>query len=144
MLLDTRYAVVQRGGKGNSLGRLIFRFDNNFSVYLHDTPSRDFFSRADRGVSHGCVRVEKPFELAKFILKDKDEKFFDDLYYSMTDDSLTEKSRVVKNIKVEPTIPLYLTYYTIYPMRGNERSGWEEYPDAVSYTHLTLPTILLV
>lgn len=133
MLLDTRYAVVQRGGKGNSLGRLIFRFDNNFSVYLHDTPSRDFFSRADRGVSHGCVRVEKPFELAKFILKGKDEKFFDDLYYSMTDDSLTEKSRIVKNIKVEPTIPLYLTYYTIYPMRGNVRSGWVEYPDVYGY-----------
>lgn len=133
MLLDPRYAVVQRGGKGNSLGRLIFRFDNNFSVYLHDTPSRDFFSRADRGVSHGCVRVEKPFELAKFLLKDKDEKFFDDLYYSMTDDSLSEKSRIIRNIKVKPMVPLYLTYYTIYPLRSKDKSGWVEYPDVYGY-----------
>lgn len=76
LLRDPMYAVVQRGGKGNSLGRLIFRFDNNFSVYLHDTSNRDFFKQQNRGVSHGCVRVEKPFELAKFILKDKSEKFW--------------------------------------------------------------------
>lgn len=133
MLKDPNYAVVQRGGKGNSLGRLIFRFDNNFSVYLHDTPSRDFFSRQDRGVSHGCVRVEKPFELAKFILKGKSEDFFENLNYCMTADSLNEKKRIINSIKVEPEVPVYLTYYTIYPMKGKSREGWEEYPDVYGY-----------
>lgn len=129
LLRDPNYAVVQRGGKGNSLGRLIFRFDNNFSVYLHDTSSRDVFSKQDRGVSHGCVRVEKPFDLAQFILKDKDAKLLDDLKYCMTADSLTDKSRVLGSIPVEPTVPLYLTYYTIYPMAG----GLVEYPDVYGY-----------
>lgn len=133
LLQDKNYAVVQRGGAGNSLGRLIFRFDNNFSVYLHDTSSRDVFSRQDRGVSHGCVRVEKPFELAKFILKDKSSEFLDDLYYNMTADSLTEKSRIIGSIKVEPQMPVYLSYYTIYPMKGKSREGWEEYPDVYGY-----------
>lgn len=133
MILDPNYAVVQRGGKGNSLGRLIFRFDNNFSVYLHDTSSRDFFSRADRGVSHGCVRVEKPFELAKFLLKDKNEQFYANLYYCMTADSLVDRKRIIRNVKVEPQIPLFITYYTIYPMKGKDRKGWEEYPDVYGY-----------
>lgn len=133
MLLDKRYAIVQRGGKGNSLGRLIFRFDNNFSVYLHDTPSRDFFNQADRGVSHGCVRVEKPFELAKFILKDKKEDFFEDLNYCMTSDSLTEKKRIIGSVKVQPSWPLFLTYYTLYPMHGKNKMGWMSYPDVYGY-----------
>ena len=133
LLQDKNYAIVQRGGVGNSLGRLIFRFDNNFSVYLHDTSSRDVFSRQDRGVSHGCVRVEKPFDLAKFMLKDKDPEFLDDLYYNMTADSLTEKSRIIGSIKVEPQVPVYLAYYTIYPMRGKLRKGWAEYPDVYGY-----------
>lgn len=102
MLLDPAYAVVQRGGKGNSLGRIIFRFDNNFSVFLHDTSSRGVFSRDDRSVSHGCVRVEKPFELAVFLLKDKDERIIEKIKYSMTADSLSDKSRVVNSVKVEP------------------------------------------
>lgn len=133
MLHDPQYAVVQRGGKGNSLGRLIFRFDNNFSVYLHDTSSRDVFSRQDRGVSHGCVRVEKPFELAKFILKGKDEKLLEDLNYCMTADSLNDKSRIIGSIQVDPPVPVYLAYYTIYPMKGKSREGWVEYPDVYGY-----------
>ncbi len=133
LLRDPRYAVVQRGGKGNSLGRLIFRFDNNFAVYLHDTSSPEVFNWQDRGVSHGCVRVEKPFELAKFILKDKEEKLIDDLYYNMTADSLDDKSRIIGSIKVEPQMPVYLTYYTIYPMAGKDKKGWTEYPDVYGY-----------
>lgn len=133
MLRDPRYAVVQRGGKGNSLGRLIFRFDNNFSVYLHDTSNPEVFGRQDRGVSHGCVRVEKPYELAKFILKDKDEKFLDDLNYCMTSDSLTDKSRIIGSVNVNPPMPVYLAYFTIYPMAGKSRTGWVEYPDVYGY-----------
>lgn len=133
LLYDPNYAVVQRGGKGNSLGRLIFRFDNNFSVYLHDTSNREVFGRVDRGVSHGCVRVEKPFELAKFILKDKSKKFLGNLYYCMTTDSLEDKSRIIGSIKVEPLVPIYLAYYTIYPMKGEDQKGWVEYPDVYGY-----------
>ena len=57
-----------------------------FSVYLHDTSSREAFSRFDRGVSHGCIRVEKPLELAIFLLQDKEETLIDKLRYSTTVD----------------------------------------------------------
>ena len=43
MLMSGAYGIAQRGGKGNALGRIIFRFDNNFSVFLHDTNSKGVF-----------------------------------------------------------------------------------------------------
>lgn len=129
MLLSGKYGVVQRGGKGNSLGRIIFRFDNNFSVYLHDTSSQAVFSREDRDVSHGCIRVEKPFELAKFLLHEKNEKLIQRINYSMTADSLKIKKLVVGSVKVEPQIPLFITYYTLYPFA----KGVVSYPDVYGY-----------
>jgi murein L,D-transpeptidase YcbB/YkuD len=60
--------VRQRPGDGNALGRIKFMFPNDFSVYLHDTPSRGLFSAAHRAFSHGCVRVEEPFRLAEAVL----------------------------------------------------------------------------
>lgn len=129
MLLSGNYGVVQRGGKGNALGRIIFRFDNNFSVYLHDTSSRGVFGREDRGVSHGCVRVEKPFELAKFLLKDKDPRLIERIDYSMTADSLDNKKLVVGSVKLDPLVPLFIAYYTLYPLAG----GMANYPDVYGY-----------
>lgn len=134
MLRDPSYAVVQRGGQGNSLGRIIFRFDNNFSVYLHDTSSKGVFSREDRGVSHGCVRVEKPFDLAVFLLKNKNQKLIDKIDYCMTADSLSDKSKVIGSISLNPQVPLYIAYYTLYPMAGkSNRPRWIHYPDVYGY-----------
>ena len=62
------YRLRQDPGPLNSLGRIKFMFPNRFSVYLHDTPSRDLFWRAERGLSSGCIRVQKPLELAAFLL----------------------------------------------------------------------------
>jgi L,D-transpeptidase YcbB len=119
------YRVVQEGGEQNSLGRIIFRFNNNFSIYLHDTPTRSAFSRADRGASHGCVRVEKPFDLACFLLKGKSESVLDNLKYSMqvslapsADDeehttvAKVDKSRLIRSLEVKPHVPLFITYFT--------------------------------
>ena len=54
-------------------GFIKFMFPNQHSVYLHDTPNRNLFSAGKRAFSHGCVRVDKPFELAEEILgKDGD------------------------------------------------------------------------
>ena len=115
MLHDPRYAVVQEGGKGNSLGRIIFRFDNNFAVFLHDTSTPAFFVRDNRSDSHGCVRVQRPYELALFLLGKKAEKYADDLLYNMTGDSIEDKTRHISSISVEPQVPIYITYYTVYP-----------------------------
>ncbi len=60
----------QDPGPHNSLGRIKFMFPNKFDVYLHDTPERGLFSRAVRDFSSGCIRVEKPIELAEYVLRD--------------------------------------------------------------------------
>lgn len=130
MLRNHNYSVVQRGGKGNSLGRLIFRFDNNFSVFLHDTSSKGVFSREDRSVSHGCVRVEKPYELGVFLMHEKNQQLMDKLKYSMTADSLANRRMIVRNIKVDPQVPLYITYLTLYPMAGGHMA---EYADIYGF-----------
>jgi L,D-transpeptidase YcbB len=62
------YTLVQRPGPANALGRVKIMFPNSYAVYLHDTPSRDLFGRAERAFSSGCIRVENPFELAELLL----------------------------------------------------------------------------
>ena len=63
------YVLRQDPGAHNALGRVKFMFPNPHFVYLHDTPSRDLFARAERTFSSGCIRVERPFELAALLLR---------------------------------------------------------------------------
>ena len=126
MLISGAYGIAQRGGKGNALGRIIFRFDNNFSVFLHDTNSKGVFGQEDRGVSHGCIRIEKPYDFAVFLLADKNEKLKEKIYYSMTADSLANKKLVVNNVKVNPQVPLFITYYTLYPLAGGRIADYSD------------------
>jgi murein L,D-transpeptidase YcbB/YkuD len=65
---DGRLALRQRPGPNNALGRIKFLFPNRFNVYLHDTPSRSLFGRTVRTFSHGCIRIEKPLEMAEWVL----------------------------------------------------------------------------
>ncbi|MEM1384138.1 MAG: L,D-transpeptidase family protein [Pseudomonadota bacterium] len=60
--------VAQKPGDGNALGQVKFMFPNDFSIYLHDTPAKSLFAKDMRAHSHGCVRVEKPVELAQTLL----------------------------------------------------------------------------
>ena len=61
-------------GPNNPLGRMVFRFDNPFAVFLHDTPSQALFARAVRNVSSGCVRVERADELADYLFYSLDNQ----------------------------------------------------------------------
>lgn len=141
MLRSGAYRVTQEGGAGNALGRIVFRFKNNFSVFLHDTSSKDFFERGNRGVSHGCVRVQRPFDLARFLLGNPDDWMLDKLRISM--DMPPETSRgiryvsdgeanrhLVSSLSVSPRIPLYIVYYTLYPEPGGDLKS---YPDVYGY-----------
>ncbi|ARS34995.1 L,D-transpeptidase family protein [Pontibacter actiniarum] len=67
------YRVRQKPGPDNSLGMIKFLFPNEYAVYLHDTPADALFSQNDRDFSHGCVRVEKPVDLAQYLLQDMPE-----------------------------------------------------------------------
>jgi murein L,D-transpeptidase YcbB/YkuD len=63
-----KLSVRQPPGERNALGRIKFMFPNDFSVYMHDTPSRNLFSASHRAFSHGCMRVDQPFALAEAVL----------------------------------------------------------------------------
>ena len=137
--------VGQKGGAGNSLGRIVFRFPNNFSVYLHDTNNRGAFNGDRRTLSHGCIRVQKPFELACFLLPDADDWKKDCLRISMgmrpeTDrgqsylqehNGSSQPFRLLTYLDVSPRVPLYIIYYTAYP---NPKTGMvETWPDLYGY-----------
>ena len=64
------YRLVQQSGADGSLGRIKFSLSNPYAIYLHDTNARGLFRRAERALSSGCVRVEKPEELARILLDD--------------------------------------------------------------------------
>lgn len=133
VILSKNYYIAQKGGHGNSLGRIIFRFPNNFAVYLHDTSSRGFFARDNRSVSHGCIRVDRPYDLACFLLRGKNEDIAEKIRYSMEADldaDNIDKSKLIYNTKVEPEMPIFITYYTRFlTPQGN----LEKYPDVYGY-----------
>lgn len=123
------YIVRQEPGYGNSLGLIKFMFKNEFSVYLHDTPSKLAFNRKNRAVSHGCVRVQKPLELAFFCLSPVSDVYKDQLRYSIMYNPITKEGKKLLNeaklkklpniINVAPKqkISLFIDYYTafLYP-----------------------------
>jgi murein L,D-transpeptidase YcbB/YkuD len=73
LLEQGRLRVRQRPGPRNSLGAVKFAMPNPMDIYLHATPKRELFRRTRRDLSHGCIRVEKPVELAQFVLRDQPE-----------------------------------------------------------------------
>lgn len=70
---NRRYRLRQDPGPLNALGRVKFMFPNRHNVYLHDTPSPELFLRTERAFSSGCIRLERPMELADFLLRGNPE-----------------------------------------------------------------------
>jgi murein L,D-transpeptidase YcbB/YkuD len=62
------HIIRQEPGPDNALGRVKFMYPNPHHVYMHDTPARSHFGRAERAFSSGCIRLEKPFELVNLLL----------------------------------------------------------------------------
>jgi murein L,D-transpeptidase YcbB/YkuD len=109
--------VRQRPGSGNALGLVKFLFPNSFAIYLHDTPQGDLFDEDVRAFSHGCIRVEKPDELAQYVL-------------GWSADSvrrLMEDERDDRHVKVSPKIPVYIVYLTTYVRDGELYFGNDLY-----------------
>lgn len=122
------YTVKQDNKTGNSLGRIIFRFPNPHSVYLHDTPSRWAFTRKNRAVSHGCVRLQKALDFAFFLLKDPDELLEDRIRIAMDIKPVSEEGKKLSNsatynelkhYSLEKYIPLFIDYQTVYLSADN-------------------------
>jgi murein L,D-transpeptidase YcbB/YkuD len=66
------YKIRQTPGDWNALGRIKFMLPNEFNIYLHDTPAKSLFAKSQRSFSHGCIRVEKPLDLAVEVLKNQE------------------------------------------------------------------------
>jgi murein L,D-transpeptidase YcbB/YkuD len=125
------YQFKQRPGADNSLGKIKFLFNNQSAVYLHDTPAKLAFNRQVRAVSHGCVRVEKPLELAKAL-------FGSGSTYQGIEQAMQTGNPRAKDIGLPNKVPVYLTYVTCWL----DQSGKLQYRkdvyglDIVLYTHL--------
>jgi murein L,D-transpeptidase YcbB/YkuD len=100
------YRYVQRPGSDNSLGLVKFNFSNRHLVYLHDTNNRSYFTRENRAVSSGCVRVENPLRLAKKIMKKED----DDWTIEKVDAIVAQKNS--KLIPIKSDVKVHLLYWT--------------------------------
>jgi len=98
----------QTSGPHNSLGLIKFMFPNEYAVYLHDTPADQLFSRTQRDFSHGCVRVQDPAALARFVLEGRPE--WEDA--ARIDRALHEGSR--QRVDLAQSIPVYLIYWTAF------------------------------
>lgn len=98
-------SVRQKPGGDNALGKVKFMFPNSNNIYLHDTPSKSLFNKEDRAFSHGCIRVEKPEQLANVILKNDPNWSSSKIHAAMNSD--TETSYSLKN-----RIPVYIGYFT--------------------------------
>lgn len=150
-LKTKRYTLIQDPGVGNALGKIKFMFDNQFGVYLHDTPTRAPFNYVNRAVSHGCVRVEKPFLLAEFLLKDNSDWTIDyikiETGYQVSDKNLINEYQNIRNklrknysygktteVRLKNSIPLFIDYYTAWV----DENGYLNYRDDVYEKDLIL------
>lgn len=100
------YTLRQKPGPRNALGRVKFLFPNKHAIYLHDTPSRSLFNRSYRAKSSGCIRLQKPLELADILLEGT----------KWTPERIEQLSRGKKQRWINPPqeTPIYLVYWTTW------------------------------
>jgi len=109
------YRFRQKPGDGNSLGRIKSMFPNQFDVYLHDTPAEQLFKRTRRDLSHGCVRVSRPLDLAAWLLEDSPEWTRDKLADKISDNiEQTEEELTEETIKLPSPLRVYILYWTAW------------------------------
>ncbi|AQQ66631.1 murein L,D-transpeptidase [Microbulbifer agarilyticus] len=103
-------ALRQRGGEGNALGRFKFIIPNQQAIFLHDTQKKELFGRNQRAFSHGCVRLQKPRELAQIVLADqgKPGKWDQERLARFTTGSRT------RSVELNQPIPVHIVYWTAW------------------------------
>ncbi len=101
------YQVRQKPGPGNALGNVKFLFPNSKDIYLHDTPADHLFTQKSRAFSHGCIRVERPDDLARTLLatlSDRDPSDYDSL----------RQAGGEQWIPLDEKVPVYILYFTAW------------------------------
>jgi murein L,D-transpeptidase YcbB/YkuD len=114
--------VRQPPGEKNALGHIKFLFPNDYSVYLHDTPSRGLFASAKRAFSHGCVRVDQPFSFAESVLN-----------HSWSEQRLKGLiGSTERYINLPTPLPIHIEYFTTYV---DETGRLQLRDDLYDYSH---------
>jgi murein L,D-transpeptidase YcbB/YkuD len=108
------FKVIQGSGDDNALGVLKFNFNNKYSVYLHDTNQRSFFTNDSRALSHGCVRVQEWEKMALFIINNENTVNANAKPKPVPVDSLTHWLAIKEkhSIPVKAKIPVFIRYFT--------------------------------
>lgn len=102
-----RYRLRQDPGPWNALGTVKFIFPNPYSVYLHDTPNHAPFSQQDRAMSHGCIRLSQPHELAAYVLGSEDDSWTLERVKQVVD------ARERKVVHLNKPMPVHILYCTV-------------------------------
>ncbi|HET9250950.1 MAG TPA: L,D-transpeptidase family protein [Candidatus Eisenbacteria bacterium] len=100
------YTIRQDPGPKNALGQVKFMFPNRHNVYLHDTPSKDLFEHSRRTFSSGCIRVERPLDLAEWVLDDRSK------WNARGIRTVVETGKLTTVMLKEP-LPVLLLYWTV-------------------------------
>ncbi|MFD1341919.1 L,D-transpeptidase family protein [Litorisediminicola beolgyonensis] len=101
------FSMRQPPGPKNALGQVKFMFPNRYNIYLHDTPSQHLFADDVRAYSHGCIRLDDPYDLAYVLLAPQSD-----------DPKGLFQSRLrggrESRIDLETHVPVHLMYRTAY------------------------------
>jgi murein L,D-transpeptidase YcbB/YkuD len=101
------FRIKQRPSDDNALGKVKFMFPNQHSIYLHDTPHKEYFARDVRAYSNGCIRVEKPDELAQILLTGQvpdPAAAFDGWVAARTE----------RTVNLARPVPIHIVYRTVF------------------------------
>lgn len=107
------YMIRQKPGIDNALGLVKFLFPNSYDIYMHDTPSKSLFGESTRMFSHGCIRIEEPVKLVKFLLRE------DSIY---TDEKINSLMNGGKQtfVKLKNKVPVFIAYFTAWVDRDEK------------------------
>jgi len=116
--------LIQRPGPKNSLGQYKFDLPSPFGVYLHDTPGKGAFAKPNRALSHGCMRLEKPRELAIDLLA----------HQGWTSEQIDQavSAGATRRVDLTTQVPLYVSYWTVFAENDGELDfrpdvyGWDQ------------------
>lgn len=109
--------IRQKPGDKNALGLVKFMFPNSFSIYMHDTPEDQLFQKDVRAFSHGCIRLEKPEEMAEWVLGWTPEQV----------KSAMENGPDDHRVNLKEKVPVYIVYFTTYMRDGRLYFGNDLY-----------------
>ncbi|MBP1882162.1 L,D-transpeptidase family protein [Sinorhizobium mexicanum] len=120
-------AVRQPPSSDNALGELKILFPNAHAIYMHDTPSKSFFKRDQRALSHGCVRLADPRRMAAAVLGTS----IDDVGKEIT-------SGRNKALQVPQKVPVYVSYFTAWPNKTGSVEYFNDVYDRDTYVNRAL------